>query len=66
MIKWNKYNVCDSCNLTTTPDKHVDTYTITFERTNKKVKLCEKCLRELLEATKNIIDEIDNVDNGEF
>lgn len=60
MIKWNKYNVCDNCNITITPDEEIDTYTINFERTNKKITLCEKCLRSLLRATKNTIDMIDN------
>lgn len=60
MIKWNKYNVCDNCNLTATSNENIDTYTVNFERTNKKVNLCEECLRDLLKATKSIIDKIDN------
>ena len=52
-------NVCDSCNITSGEKNPVTTYTATFERTNKKITLCRKCLEELLSVTKNVLETED-------
>ena len=56
MIDLKKMNVCDSCNMTSSEKNPVTTYTATFERTNKKITLCRKCLEELLSVTKKALE----------
>lgn len=59
MIDWKKMNVCDSCNVTSSEKNPVTTYTATLERTGKKITLCQKCLEELLSATKRVLETED-------
>lgn len=59
MIDWKKMNVCDSCDVTSSERNSVTTYTATFERTNKKITLCRKCLEELISATKRVLETED-------
>lgn len=59
MIDWKKMCVCDSCNVTSGEKNPVDTYTATFERTGKKITLCKKCLEELLNATRRVLETED-------
>ena len=56
MIDWKKMNVCDSCNVTSSERNPTTTYTATFDRTNKKITLCRKCLEELLSVTKRALE----------
>lgn len=57
MIDWKKMNVCDSCNATASEKKPICTFTMTFERTGKKIKLCKNCFKELADVTKRALED---------
>ncbi len=56
MIDWQKRCVCDSCDATTGARDPVATYSLTLERSGKTITLCERCLRDLLETTKMVLE----------
>ena len=52
MIDFAKTNGCDECGRT-----EIELHTATIGR--KKITLCEKCLRELLEMTEKYVNRLD-------
>ena len=52
MIDFTKTNGCDECRRT-----NIELHTATIGR--KKITLCEKCLRELLEMTEKYVSRLD-------
>ena len=56
MIDWQKRCVCDNCEATSGARDPVATYSLTLDRSGKTITLCERCLRDLLETTKMVLE----------
>lgn len=55
LIDITKHNYCDSCYRTATEQEEQGAYEIEFQRTKKKVKLCEQCFIQLYEEVGNCL-----------
>lgn len=61
MIDITKVNICDNCNETDSAGKGTKCiYNIELERSGKKIHLCEKCTRELVQGLSKLLELEEN------
>ena len=56
MINWKKHGVCDACDAIYLEPR--DVYTITFQNSGKKIKLCPQCFKDLRDEANRLLEEV--------